>query len=202
MHVAHLHRPADLRLGYRDRRSCWPGIGAHRSLPVEQYPDIAPPAGQHPRHLSRRVGRDAGEQRHPGDRAAADRHRRAALFLVHVELARARSTITATFDKGTDPDIAQVQVQNKVQQALPRLPQQVQQQGVRGHQVQRRLPDGRRRSMTRPTGAPTSTFPTIWSSNMQDPLGARAGRRRRQRVRLAVRDAHLARSATSWPAFS
>ncbi|WP_436438993.1 efflux RND transporter permease subunit, partial [Enterococcus faecium] len=32
--------------------------------------------------------------------------------------------------KGTDPDIAQVQVQNKVQQALPRLPQQVQQQGI------------------------------------------------------------------------
>ncbi len=35
-----------------------------------------------------------------------------------------------TFEKGVDPDIAQVQVQNKVQQALPRLPQQVQQQGL------------------------------------------------------------------------
>ncbi|MGH6912032.1 MAG: efflux RND transporter permease subunit, partial [Phenylobacterium sp.] len=39
-------------------------------------------------------------------------------------------TITVTFEKGTNPDIAQVQVQNKVQQALPRLPQQVQQQGL------------------------------------------------------------------------
>src|SRR4029079_12173714 len=39
-------------------------------------------------------------------------------------------TVTVTFEKGTNPDIAQVQVQNKVQQALPRLPQQVQQQGL------------------------------------------------------------------------
>jgi multidrug efflux pump len=34
------------------------------------------------------------------------------------------------FQKGVDPDIAQVQVQNKIQQAIARLPQQVQQQGV------------------------------------------------------------------------
>src|SRR3569623_3649765 len=39
-------------------------------------------------------------------------------------------SISVTFDKNVDPDIAQVQVQNKVQQALPRLPQQVQQQGL------------------------------------------------------------------------
>ena len=38
--------------------------------------------------------------------------------------------VTVTFAKGTNPDIAQVQVQNKVQQALSRLPQQVQQQGL------------------------------------------------------------------------
>ena len=38
--------------------------------------------------------------------------------------------ITATFAAGTNPDIAQVQVQNKVQQAIPQLPAQVQQQGI------------------------------------------------------------------------
>jgi multidrug efflux pump len=38
--------------------------------------------------------------------------------------------ISAVFDKGVDADIAQVQVQNKVQQSVSRLPQQVQQQGV------------------------------------------------------------------------
>jgi multidrug efflux pump subunit AcrB len=39
-------------------------------------------------------------------------------------------SITATFAPGTNPDIAQVQVQNKVQQSIPQLPAQVQQQGV------------------------------------------------------------------------
>ena len=38
-------------------------------------------------------------------------------------------TITLTFESGTDPDIAQVQVQNKLQLAMPLLPQ-VQQQGI------------------------------------------------------------------------
>src|SRR5690606_36878652 len=41
-----------------------------------------------------------------------------------------RTTITLTFSADTDPDIAQVQVQNKMQTALPLLPQAVQQQGV------------------------------------------------------------------------
>lgn len=40
------------------------------------------------------------------------------------------ANISLTFDAGTDPDIAQVQVQNKLQQALPRLPQIVQSLGV------------------------------------------------------------------------
>ena len=39
--------------------------------------------------------------------------------------------ITLTFDQGTDPDIAQVQVQNKLQLATPLLPPQVQQSGIR-----------------------------------------------------------------------
>lgn len=40
-------------------------------------------------------------------------------------------SITVTFDQGTNPDIAQVQVQNKLQLATPLLPQEVQQQGIR-----------------------------------------------------------------------
>ncbi len=39
-------------------------------------------------------------------------------------------TITLTFDAGTDPNIAQVQVQNKLQLAIPLLPQVVQQLGI------------------------------------------------------------------------
>ncbi|ANI53781.1 toluene efflux pump membrane transporter TtgH [Pseudomonas sp. DR 5-09] len=40
-------------------------------------------------------------------------------------------TIIVTFEQGTDPDIAQVQVQNKLQLATPRLPEEVQRQGLR-----------------------------------------------------------------------
>ena len=40
-------------------------------------------------------------------------------------------TITLTFEQGTNPDIAQVQVQNKLQLATPLLPPDVQQQGSR-----------------------------------------------------------------------
>src|SRR5690606_35261624 len=40
------------------------------------------------------------------------------------------ATISLTFEPGTDPDIAQVQVQNKLQLAMPLLPQEVQRQGV------------------------------------------------------------------------
>jgi multidrug efflux pump len=47
------------------------------------------------------------------------------------------ATVTLTFDAGTDVDIAQVQVQNKLQAALPLLPQEVQQQGVRVNKTAR-----------------------------------------------------------------
>ncbi|WP_143440881.1 efflux RND transporter permease subunit, partial [Klebsiella pneumoniae] len=40
-------------------------------------------------------------------------------------------SITITFEQDVDPDIAQVQVQNKLQLATPLLPQEVQQQGIR-----------------------------------------------------------------------
>ena len=42
-HVAHLHRPADLRLGASRSSSCWRASARSATLPVEQYPDVAPP---------------------------------------------------------------------------------------------------------------------------------------------------------------
>ncbi len=51
-------------------------------------------------------------------------------------------TITLTFDSGTDADIAQVQVQNKLQLAMPLLPQEVQQQGISRREIEQQLPDG------------------------------------------------------------
>ncbi len=170
------------------------GLGAIFTLPVEQYPDIAPPQvniratypGASAETLENSVTQVIEQQLTGID---------GLLYFSSNSSSRGSGDRSAsTFDKGTDPDIAQVQVQNKVQQALPRLPQQVQQQGLTRHQVQPRLPADRRRSTTRPTSRPTRTSRTIMVSNLQDPIGAHAGRRRHQRVRRAICDAHLARS--------
>ncbi len=105
------------------------GIGSIASLPIEQYPDIAPPAvnirasypGASAETLEASVTQVIEQQLTGID---------GLIYFTSSSSAAGSSTITATFVKGTDPDIAQVQVQNKVQQALPRLPQQVQQQGL------------------------------------------------------------------------
>ena len=113
------------------------GLGALTRLPIAQYPDISPPT----------VGINAN---YPG--ASADVLEQSVTQVIEQQLTgldgllyfqstssdSGSVTITATFNNGTNPDIAQVQVQNKVQQALPRLPQQVQQQGLT---VQKRQPD-------------------------------------------------------------
>ncbi len=78
--------------------------------------------------------------------------------------------ITATFAPGTNPDIAQVQVQNKVQQAVPRLPQEVQQQGVIVPEVAVELPADRRALRRRWAATRTSTSPTISRASLQDPI--------------------------------
>src|SRR4051794_8337902 len=106
------------------------GIGAIVSLPVAQYPDVAPT------QISVRAT-------YPGASAATlessvtqvlERQLTGIdglLYFSSSSTARGQVNISAVFQKGVEPDIAQVQVQNKIQQALSRLPQQVQQQGVR-----------------------------------------------------------------------
>src|SRR5438270_9309563 len=105
------------------------GIGAILTLPVAQYPDVAPT------QINVRAT-------YPG--ASAETLESSVTQVIEQTLtgldgllyfsasssSRGQSSITAVFDKSVDPDIAQVQVQNKVQQAIARLPQQVQQQGV------------------------------------------------------------------------
>lgn len=105
------------------------GLGSIYTLPVEQYPDIAPPnvniranfPGASAQTLENSVTQVIEQQLTGID---------GLLYFTSNSSSRGQVTITATFDKGVDPDTAQVQVQNKVQQALPRLPQQVQQQGL------------------------------------------------------------------------
>jgi len=105
------------------------GVGGVLSLPVEQYPDIAPPSvniranfpGASAETLETSVTQVVEQQLTGID---------GMLYFSSTSSSSGSVGINVTFQKGTDPDIAQVQVQNKVQQALPRLPQQAQQQGL------------------------------------------------------------------------
>ncbi len=106
------------------------GVLAIRSLPIAQFPTIAPPAVS---ITATYPGADATtlentttqiiEQQLKG----IDNLR----YFSASSSSAGTVTITLTFEQGTDPDIAQVQVQNKLQAATPLLPQEVQQQGIR-----------------------------------------------------------------------
>jgi len=145
------------------------GLGAIFSLPVAQYPDIAPPQvniratypGASAETLENSVTQVIEQQLTGID---------GLLYFTSTSSSQGSATITATFDKGIDPDIAQVQVQNKVQQALTRLPQQVQQQGLR---VTKSNPDFLMIvAVYDQTDRMTNRDVSDWlTSNMQDPLG-------------------------------
>jgi len=106
------------------------GLLALRSLPISQYPNIAPPS-------------IAITVNYPG--ASAETVQSSVVQVIEQQMNgidnliyfSSESTkdgslgITLTFKQGTDPDVAQVQVQNKLQLAVPLLPQEVQQQGIR-----------------------------------------------------------------------
>ncbi|HRP74324.1 MAG TPA: efflux RND transporter permease subunit [Rhodocyclaceae bacterium] len=99
------------------------------NLPVSQYPAIAPPAiainAMYPGASAKAV-EDSVTQVIEQKMTGLD----GLLYFNSSSDSFGRATITLTFSADTDPDIAQVQVQNKLQLALPLLPQAVQQQGV------------------------------------------------------------------------
>jgi len=105
------------------------GAIAIRSLPISQFPTIAPPtvtiAATYPGADAETLERTTTqiiEQQLKG----IDNLR----YFSASSSSAGRVTITLTFEQGTDPDIAQVQVQNKLQAATSLLPQEVQRQGV------------------------------------------------------------------------
>ncbi len=105
------------------------GVLSIFQLPVEQYPSIAPPSvtvqAQYP-GASAETTQNSVTQVIEQQLTGIDN----LLYFSSSSSSSGQAEITATFAPGTDPDIAQVQVQNKVQQALPRLPQEVTQQGL------------------------------------------------------------------------
>ncbi|URN98890.1 efflux RND transporter permease subunit [Leclercia adecarboxylata] len=98
-------------------------------LPVAQYPTIAPPAvaisATYPGADAQTV-QDTVTQVIEQNMNGIDN----LMYMSSTSDSSGSVTITLTFQSGTDPDIAQVQVQNKLQLAMPLLPQEVQQQGI------------------------------------------------------------------------
>jgi HAE1 family hydrophobic/amphiphilic exporter-1/multidrug efflux pump len=106
------------------------GLLAIRTLPIAQFPALAPP----------QIGVSAifpGADATTLDRTTTQIIEQQLQGIDHLRYFSSQSassgnvTITLTFEQGTNPDTAQVQVNNKVQAALPLLPQEVQRQGVR-----------------------------------------------------------------------
>src|ERR671911_517320 len=105
------------------------GLISMFGLPVSEYPDVVPPSivvravypGANPRVISEAVATPLEEQINGVENM---------LYMSSQSTSDGVLTLTVTFRVGTDPDLAQVQVQNRVSQALPRLPEEVRQLGV------------------------------------------------------------------------
>jgi len=105
------------------------GTVAVLTLPIAQYPTIAPPAiaitanypGASSKTLEDTVTQVIEQKMKGLDRLS---------YIASTSESTGSVTITLTFETGTNPDTAQVQVQNKLALATPLLPQEVQQQGV------------------------------------------------------------------------
>ena len=99
------------------------------SLPIAQYPTVAPPAieisANYPGADAQTV-QDTVTQVIEQNMNGIDN----LMYMSSSSDSSGSVTLTLTFASGTDADIAQVQVQNKLQLAMPLLPQEVQQQGI------------------------------------------------------------------------
>jgi len=98
-------------------------------LPVSMYPELAPPSVEitatYP-GASAKVVEDSVTQIIEQNMKGLD----GLLYFSSNSSSSGMATLKLTFDSGIDPDIAQVQVQNKLQLAMPLLPQEVQRQGI------------------------------------------------------------------------
>src|SRR5882762_8871069 len=105
------------------------GLLALRVLPISEYPDVVPPSvivhaqypGANPKVIAETVASPVEEQINGVEDM---------LYMQSQANSDGNLTITVTFKLGTDPDKAQELVQNRVSQALPRLPEDATRLGV------------------------------------------------------------------------
>ena len=105
------------------------GLLAMFQLPVSEYPEVAPPSvvvnasypGANPKMIAETISTPLEEQMSGVENM---------LYMSSQAASDGRMTLTVTFKIGTDVDLAQQQVQNRVSQALPRLPDVTRQIGV------------------------------------------------------------------------
>jgi len=110
------------------------GVLAIPNMPVSQYPDVAPAAititATYPGASAKEVAESVTSLIEDQLNGA-----KGLLYYESVSDSYGISTITATFAPGTDPDLAQVDVQNRVSNITAQLPLAVTQQGVRYEQT-------------------------------------------------------------------
>src|SRR5947209_12683768 len=105
------------------------GAIAVRGLPVSEYPDVVPPSvvvraqypGANPQVIAETVATPIEESINGVENM---------LYMSSQATTDGLMTLTVTFKLGTDPDLAQQKVQNRVAQAEPRLPDEVRRLGV------------------------------------------------------------------------
>jgi len=99
-------------------------------LPISQYPPVAPPAIV----INTAYPGASAQTLEDSVLSVIEREMNGSPGLIYMESvaqADGTGTITVTFETGTDPELAQVDVQNRLSRATPRLPSAVTQQGVR-----------------------------------------------------------------------
>ena len=105
------------------------GLVAMANLPVAQYPNISPPVvtvyatypGASADVISENIAAPIELQVNGADNM---------IYMTSTSSSTGMMILSVFFNIGTNPDLAQVDIQNRVNQALPQLPQSVQQQGV------------------------------------------------------------------------